>query len=158
MKGCLALPGEGTRGPLEEAWGRCAPAGRSATCRAMGRAPDRVRRHAAAAAVSAAVVTSLAAGCGQQPAPVHEPEAPPSEVQQEPRETDREPAPPGPAAGLSLIDAQCTCVSDAKNPDGTPVSTSPCMCVSHMMCTATTGMWLCPEGHTQHVAQPPAED
>jgi hypothetical protein len=158
VKGCLALPGAGIGGPLEEAWKRCVPAGRSSTCRAMAPAKDRpgaLRRSAAAVAV----VSSLAAGCGQPPAPVQEPEAPPAEVQEGPRATDRTPAtPPEPAVGPSPLDAQCTCVSDEKNPDGTPVSTSPCMCISHMICTATSGMWLCPEGHTKQLAPQPAED
>jgi len=117
---------------------------------------------AAAVAASAAVVSSLAAGCGPQPVETQEPE-PPAEIQQarpeetqEQRDDDRDaPGPPPTAAGISLLDGQCTCVSEQKNQDGTPVSTSPCMCVSHMMCTATTGMWLCPEGHVQQIASPP---
>ncbi len=163
VKGCLALPGAGIGGPIEEAWSRCAPAGRSASCRAMALAQGSaraVRRSAASVAASAAIVSSLAAGCGSQPVEPQEPAPPPAEVVQEPRGEDREASGPAPAppAGLSFLEGQCTCVSEQKDPDGTPVSTSPCMCVSHMMCTATTGMWLCPEGHTQQIAPPPAED
>ena len=117
---------------------------------------------AAAVAASAVVVSSLATGCGPQRVEPREPEPPPAEIQQTPPEkTQEQPGedmetsvPAAPSPGLSFLDSQCTCVSEQKNPDGTPVSTSPCMCVSHMMCTATTGMWLCPEGHTQQLAPP----
>ncbi len=160
VKGCLALPGAGIRGPLEQAWSRCAPAGRSRTCRAMALAhggAGAVRRSAAAVAASAAVVSSLAAGCGPRPEEPREPEPAPVVVPPQPRTEDREPSEPAPP-GPSLVEAQCTCVSEQKNPDGTPVSTSPCICVSHMICTATSGMWLCPEGHERQISAAPSED
>jgi len=39
---------------------------------------------------------------------------------------------------------ECVCEGPGQEP-------TPCMCVSHIMCTATTGMWLCPEGTKKRI-------
>jgi hypothetical protein len=147
---CLALPAGASTHP-----GRF--------CRAMAHATRGPARPAAVAA-SLALAASLAA-CGGQQAEVQPPAPTPADagaVDAGERDAKRETAvADAPEAATDAAaepisvpyfgfgQAECLCVSDEKDADGNPVSQSPCMCVSHMMCTATTGMWLCPEGTTQ---------
>ena len=47
----------------------------------------------------------------------------------------------------------CVCESDEKDENGKPLSTEPCMCISHMMCPPSQ-MWLCPDGTTMKKTKP----
>lgn len=153
VRGCLAL-GD-----------RVAAATRGSMCQALARSPfgrSARPRPARIAAVAASVLVASSIACGPR-------NTPSKDVSQEGRGVTTEPdGVSDPAQETRVADTvevstpltvdleePCVCVSKEKKPDGTPVSQSPCMCVSHMMCPPST-MWLCPpdtEKKIQYVEQ-----
>ena len=145
-----------------------APGGRDYCLEKTGCSRPRRAGRKAAAAVAASVLlaTSFAVGCSTSR------KKPAGNVQQEesaqPKAISDAAADPDAADAVDATRTElqaklelewgmsCVCESNEKDKDGKPLSTEPCMCISHMMCPPSQA-WLCPGGTTMKKVQPAPE-